>query len=47
MRMQYAWDRGSDNPLFTAGDIMYNGVIIREMPELPILHTGDTGGCND
>ena len=34
--LQYAWNRGSDNPLFTAGDILYDGVIIREIPELPI-----------
>ena len=25
--LQYAWNRGSDNPLFTAGDILYDGVI--------------------
>ena len=33
--LQYAWNRGSDNPLFTAGDLIYDGVIIREIPELP------------
>src|SRR5262249_46953719 len=33
--LQYAWNRGSDNPLFTAGDILYDGLIIREIPELP------------
>jgi len=48
--LQYAWNRGSDNPLFTAGDILYDGVIIREIPELPILTgvgaTGaDVGAC--
>ena len=48
--LQYAWNRGSDNPLFTAGDILYDGVIIREIPELPI-NTGagatgsDVGAC--
>ena len=30
--MQYAWDRGQNNPLFTAGDILYNGLIIRGSP---------------
>src|SRR4029077_11337526 len=35
--LQYAWNRGSENPLFTAGDIIYNGVIIREIPELPTI----------
>ena len=44
--LQYAWNRGSDNPLFTAGDLIYDGVIIREIPELPILHTGDPGGSS-
>jgi N4-gp56 family major capsid protein len=42
--LQYAWDRGQNNPLFTGGDILYNGMIIREIPELPVLHSGDTGG---
>jgi N4-gp56 family major capsid protein len=42
--MQYAWDRGANNPLFTSGDILYNGLIIREIPELPVLKTTDPGG---
>ena len=35
--LQYAWNRGQDNPLFTAGDILYDGLIIREIPELPYV----------
>ena len=35
--LQYAWNRGSDNPLFTAGDILYDGLIVREIPELPYV----------
>lgn len=31
---QYALDRGADNPLFTDGDIIWDGVIVREIPEL-------------
>jgi N4-gp56 family major capsid protein len=31
---QYALDRGSDNPLFTDGDVIWDGVIVREVPEL-------------
>lgn len=31
---QYALDRGEDNPLFTDGDIVWDGVIVREIPEL-------------
>ena len=42
--LQYAWNRGSDNPLFTAGDLIDDGVIIREIPELPVLKTTDPGG---
>ena len=26
--------RGKDNPIFTGGDLMYNGMIIREIPEI-------------
>ncbi len=44
--LQYAWNRGSDNPLFTAGDILYDGVIIREIPELPVLTGAGTGGID-
>jgi N4-gp56 family major capsid protein len=35
--LQYGWDRGRDNPLFTAGDILWNGMIIREIPEFSSL----------
>jgi N4-gp56 family major capsid protein len=31
---QYALERGSDNPLFTDGDVIWDGVIVREIPEL-------------
>lgn len=41
---QYANVRGSDNPLFTAGDLVWDGVIVREVPELSVLLTTDTGG---
>jgi len=29
--------RGTDNPIFTAGDLVYDGVILREVPEFPVL----------
>lgn len=45
--LQYAWNRGSDNPLFTAGDIIYDGVIIREIPELPVIADVGAGGTVD
>ncbi len=30
-----AWTRGEKNPLFTGGDLMWDGVIIKEIPEIP------------
>ena len=32
-----AWTRGRQNPIFTDGDLIYDGVIIREVPEIPTL----------
>ncbi len=29
-----AWARGKDNPLFTGGDLILDGVIVREVPEI-------------
>jgi hypothetical protein len=34
---QNAMERGKDNPLFRDGDLIYDGVIIREVPELPTI----------
>lgn len=34
------------NPLFQDGDLMYQGVIIREMPELPVLTGIGAGGID-
>lgn len=31
---EYALERGKDNPLFTDGDIIWDGVIVREIPEM-------------
>ena len=32
-----AWTRGKDNPLFTGGDLLYDGVIIKEIPDIASL----------
>lgn len=32
--------RGIDNPIFQDGDLIWNGVIIREIPELPVISNG-------
>lgn len=34
---QNAEVRGSQNPLFTDGDLVWDGVIIREVPEIPVI----------
>lgn len=41
--LQYAWDRGANNPLFTAGDIIWQGMIIREVPEITAAAIGTNG----
>ena len=43
---QYAWTRGPDNPLFTSGDMIWDGVIIREVPEMPVIPGAGAGGIN-
>ena len=36
--------RGRDNPLFSNGDLLWDGVIIREIEELPVVTGGGAGG---
>jgi hypothetical protein len=35
-----ARERGKDNPLFTGADLVWDGVIIREFPEIPLTTNG-------
>lgn len=44
--MQWAMERGKDNPLFSGGDLITDGIIVKEEPEFPIL-TGAGGGGAD
>lgn len=39
-----AWSRGSSNPLFTGGDLIHDGVIYREVPELGVV--GNVGASS-
>ena len=40
-----AMQRGAGNPLFTDGDLLWDGVIIRELPEFPTIPgAGAAGG---
>lgn len=41
-----AWMRGKNNPLFTDGDLMWDGVIIKEIPEIPGLGAVGDGGTD-
>jgi N4-gp56 family major capsid protein len=42
---QNAEQRGKDNPLFTGGDLMYDGIIFKEVPEIALLSgTPGAGG---
>ncbi len=38
--------RGIDNPIFQDGDLIWNGVIIREIPELPVIAGAGTAGID-
>jgi N4-gp56 family major capsid protein len=41
---QYAMERGKDNPLFQAGDILWRGVVIKEVPDITKFIDGDSSG---
>ena len=41
-----AWIRGRNNPIFRDGDLMWDGVIIREVPEIPVLAGVGGGGID-
>lgn len=36
-----------DNPLFCGGDLVWDGIIVREIPELPVLTGAGAGGTVD
>ncbi len=41
-----AWqrfDRGGSNPIFKGGDLLYDAIIIREIPEIAVFIDGDSG----
>jgi N4-gp56 family major capsid protein len=42
-----AWTRGSDNPLFTGGDLLWDGVVVREIPEMSVIVDAGAGGTVD
>ena len=45
--MQNAEVRGKGNPLFSDTDLVWDGVIVREIPEMPLVANVGTGGTVD
>jgi N4-gp56 family major capsid protein len=43
---QYAAARGEDNPLFQGGDILWDGVVVREIPELAAITGAGAAGID-
>lgn len=41
-----AMDRGKDNPLFRNGDLLWNGMIIKEIADLPVIAGAGAGGID-
>lgn len=41
-----AWQRGEDNPLFTGGDLIYDGCIVREVPDIDDIVGVGAGSIN-
>lgn len=44
--MQFALERGKGNPLFSGGDLITDGIIVKEEPDMPLLTGVGTGGVN-
>lgn len=41
-----AMERGRDNPLFRNGDLLWNGMIIKEVADLPVIAGAGAGGID-
>lgn len=41
-----AWQRGEDNPLFTGGDLIYDGCIVREVADIDDISAVGAGSIN-
>jgi len=41
-----AMQRGKDNPMFTGGDLIWDGVIVKEVPEIGFLAGAGAGGID-
>lgn len=45
--LREGWARGKENPLFSAGDLIWDGVIIKEIPDLDKFIDSSAGGLFD
>jgi len=43
---EYAADRGKNNPIFVDGDLIYDGCVIREIPEIGVITGVGNGGID-
>lgn len=41
-----AWTRGDSNPLFQDGDLLWDGVIVKEVPEISVISGAGNGGID-
>jgi len=41
-----AWSRGANNPLFTGGDLIKDGIIYREVPEISVIAGAGAAGID-
>ena len=41
-----AWTRGDGNPLFTGGNLVWDGVIVVEIPQIPVISGVGAGGID-
>jgi N4-gp56 family major capsid protein len=44
--LQQGWTRGENNPLFSSGDLIWDGMVIREIPELGVIAGAGAGGID-
>lgn len=44
--LQNAWTRGKDNPVFNDNMLYWDGVIVMEVPEIPVIAGAGAGGIN-
>ena len=44
--LEYAGVRGDENPLFNDGDLMYDGIVLKKVPEISVITGAGSGGID-